>query len=159
MNLILKFHPKHLAYYLNKDLYGIIPVETNLNVTGDRVRQVLEEVTQEIKIENIVVEKPFLRLLGNADERKTLAKHIIHVQRTFGVILYIVHMLFRGVPQAHISSKIARDTIYKRDISKDTQLSEASALLNNCQAFSPLTLLSLHDCLVMNRYFKENLNG
>ena len=36
-NLILKFHQKHLAFYLNKDNYGIIRVDINLVVSGDRL--------------------------------------------------------------------------------------------------------------------------
>jgi hypothetical protein len=87
-NLILKFHPKQLAYYLNSDLYGIIPVETNLAVSGDRFREELYRITKDMNISNVIIEKPFLKLLGVQEERKTLAKYIIHVQRTFGALLY-----------------------------------------------------------------------
>jgi hypothetical protein len=104
-NLILKFHPKQLAYYLNSDLYGIIPVETNLAVSGDRFREELYRITKDMNISNVIIEKPFLKLLGVQEERKTLAKHIIHVQRTlFGALLY-----------AHLRTDDLRDAVEMLD--------------------------------------------
>jgi hypothetical protein len=104
-NLILKFHPKQLAYYLTCDIYGIIQVETNLNISGDRFREVLERITSDLKVDNVVIEKPLLKLLGVQEERKTLAKHIIHVQRTlFGALLY-----------AHLRTDDLRDAVEMLD--------------------------------------------
>jgi len=34
-NLILKMHPKQLAYFIDRDNYGIIPVDTNLIISGE----------------------------------------------------------------------------------------------------------------------------
>ena len=157
MNLILKFHPKQLAYFINRDTYGIIPVDTNLNISADRFKGDLESATSGACIENVILEKPFLKLLGSDHERKTLAKNVIHVQRHFGALLYIIHLLFRNVPQHHISSKVAREKVFGRVISKDQMLSEARCLLNNCEACSPLALLSLYDCLVLDRFHREHI--
>ncbi len=36
-SLILKMHPKQLAFFIDRDNYGIIPVDTNLIISGDRL--------------------------------------------------------------------------------------------------------------------------
>ena len=142
--LILKLHPTRVAWYLNALEYGICKITLNLVYTGDILAERFGS-------------KPYLKLLGDQYSRK-LAEQIIHTQRTFGVILYLIHLNFPGVPQVQVSSKVARDKIYNKEINKDIQLSEARVLLENTEHLSPLSLLCLHDCLCIERYLElENI--
>jgi len=164
-NLYLKLHPSCIAWMLDNKNYGIIGLTSNLIVNGRVVAKNLSSRVVE-KLDTIVLEKPFLKLQG--DNQRALADSIIHVQRNFGMFLYILDMLFRDVPVKHVSSKVARLEVYSSEhISKDVQLSEASVLLKSeprvllksssdiksYEPKSPLEILCLHDCLVLKRYY------
>lgn len=156
--LILKLHPTRVAWYLNALEYGICKITLNLVYTGDILAERFGSIVKDnLNINRIAIEKPYLKLLGDQYSRK-LAEQIIHTQRTFGVILYLIHLNFPGVPQVQVSSKVARDKIYNKEINKDIQLSEARVLLENTEHLSPLSLLCLHDCLCIERYLElENI--
>lgn len=148
-------HPTCVAWYLSNQNYGIINITSNLLDSGNIMLKAFESIADLNlqDIDKIAVEKPFLRLLG--DNTRELAKRIIHIQRHFGMLLYILGRVFKDVDQVHVSSKVARDKIYKREINMDTQLSEARALLEDSTTLPPLQLLCLHDTLVLARYLNE----
>lgn len=152
-NLYLKLHPTHIAWLIDNENYGVINLTSNLVENGKKVREELGKVVTTTPTE-IIVEKPFLKLFG--DNQKKLADDIIHVQRNFGVLLYILDSIFPDATITHVSSKIARLAVYKRDhISKDVQLSEAAVLLTDVrmrEGITPLALLCLHDTLVLKKY-------
>lgn len=160
MNLYLKLHPTHIAWLIDNKIYGIINLTSNLISNGHEMREILKQDVN-ITPENIILEKPFLKLIG--DNQRKLADDIIHVQRNFGVLLYILDQLYPGIPVIHVSSKVARSEVYGRDyITKDTQLSEAVVLLKDIKLkneYSPLALLCLHDTLVLKRYYMKTNSG
>ena len=158
MNLILKLHPRNLAFYVNKHIHGVIPVDNWLPDSCDAFRDVLERL-EVVKLDKIILEQPFLRILREDTGRKSQARYIIHTQRHFGALLYILHLIFRGVPQRHISSRVAREAVYGRHISKETQLSEVRALLDHTDHYTALQLLCLHDTMVLNAYVKKEEGG
>lgn len=152
MELYLKLHPNHIAWLVDNEMYGIINLSSNLIENGHRIKEKFTEHVQ-ITPEAIIIEKPFLKLLG--DNQRTIADSIIHVQRNFGMLLYILDEKY-GVPVNHVSSKVARTTVYKREyITKDVQLSEACVLLKGLKTrqYTPLNILSLHDVMVLKAYW------
>lgn len=152
--LYIKLHPGCISWLVNNELYGIIPLSSNLIDNGVNIKNELFKLAEPNKI---IIEKPFLKLMG-PDSHK-LAEDIIHVQRNFGMLLYILYDLFKKADVEHISSKTAREKVYNRDyITKDTQLSEAVVLLKNVKNknYTPLHLLCLHDVLVLKKYRSLN---
>lgn len=155
-NLYLKLHPSCVAWVF-EDKYGVITLSTNLVDNGDLIKKELG--SKVVNPNEIIVEKPFLKLLG--DNQRVIADSIIHVQRNFGMLLYILNELYRNINVNHISSKVARVTVYKREyITKDVQLSEASVLLKGLKntPYRPLDILSLHDVMVLKSYWERH-NG
>ena len=139
--LYLKLHPTKLAWLIDSKTYGVVDINTNLIETGHLMHQQLGKLNYEF--DEIITEKPFLKILG--DNTRKLADSIIHVQRTFGVLLYILELLFPGVPVNQISAKVAREKVYKREsITKDTQLSEANVLLRPPPPSAPNSTLTSH---------------
>lgn len=154
-NLHVKLHPAAVSYLIDKSTYGVIPIGSDLIENGRKLKGDLSSRVSSLNIKNIIIEKPFLKLQGSVDNQRKLASDIIHVQRTFGMLLYLLDSLFPNVPVVHVSSKVARNKVYSRDtISKDLQLSEVSVLLKDIKNkdYTPLFLLCLHDCLVLRSY-------
>jgi hypothetical protein len=150
MNLYIKLHPSFVAWMVNIEKYGAIELSTNLLLNADNIYKTLSDELYNYNIDEVVVEKPFLKLIG--DNQRKLADDIIHIQRTFGVLLYLLHRVFPSAVMNHISSKVARVAVYKTEtISKDVQLSEVDVLLKAVQGdnYPPLAKLCLHDLLVL----------
>ena len=151
-NIYLKLHPSCLAWIVDNKKYGVIPLTSNLADNGKVIRETLSQV--DVTPDTIVLEKPFLKLLG--DNQRKLAQDILHIQRIFGMLLYILDLQYPTIPVVHVSSKVARLTVYGREsLTKDVQLSEASVLLDGVKQntnMTPLQLLCLHDCLVLKKY-------
>jgi len=157
MKLHLKLHPSCFAWLLDNDqtMYGVLNLTSNLIDNGCLIENELEGLNREgDEFDEIIIEKPFLKLQG--DNQRKLADDIIHVQRNFGMLLYILNKLYPTLPVTHVSSKVARNKVYDRDhITKDLQLSEAAVLLKGVREIlkiTPLNLLCLHDCLVLKKY-------
>lgn len=151
--LYIKLHPSYMSWMVNDSIYGVIEIDNDLITTGNKIYEILGEELQNIYPKEIVLEKPFLKLLG--ENQHKLAGDIIKVQRTFGAMLFILSQLFPDAIYNHVSAKVAREGVYKRqDLSKDTQLSEVNVLLKNIREknYPPLALLCLHDCLVLKSY-------
>jgi len=72
-------------------LYGCVEISNDLITTGNDVWDILGEELKNVYPKEIIIEKPFLKLQG--PNQKQLASGIIHVQRTFGVVLFIVIFL------------------------------------------------------------------
>lgn len=153
MNLFIKLHPSYIVWLIDSENYGFINLNSNLIDNGRIIYKQLSEQVSSYYPRQIIIEKPFLKLLG--DNNRKLADTIIHVQRNFGVMLFILDWLFPEATTTHVSPKEARRTVYKADqISKDIQLSEVNALLKGIKNkdYPPLILLGLHDLLVMKTF-------
>lgn len=154
MTLYLKLHTNQLAWYLDDTHYGIIYIYTSQLNSGEVLHKHLSDIVNiDVKVDRIVLEKPNLKLIGDSYQR--LAKMIIHTQRHFGMLIWLLHSIFEDVPQEHLNIKKVKEVVYNYSLNKDVQLSEARALLNNSDELTPLSLLCLHDCLVMYRYMKD----
>ena len=155
MKLYFKMHPACIAYLIDNKTYGTMHLTSDLCRNGDAVAKWLDDIAVKSQgfVEEIIIEKPWLRLQG--DNAKRLADDIIHIQRNFGVVLYLLHKSFPKLLVTHVSPKVARLAVYGREtISKDVQFSETRVLLEGIRDTDPdlLTLLCLHDVLVLKRY-------
>lgn len=154
MNLYVKYHPHYFNWLIDDKQYNSICLTNDFIKNCELIFAELKNI-KDIKFNEIYIEKPFLRLQG-ADNKK-IASDLIQVQRLFGAILFILHLYF-GVTVKHLSTKLMRDTLYNSEwITKDTQISEAKALLKGLDKydFNMVQLLSLHDCLVIKSFVNK----
>lgn len=156
-HLYLKMHTNKLAWYWDSDTYGIIPFFTSQLKSGKAMNEGLYKIATLLglkdNLDKIIIEKPNLKLIG--ENLKHLARLIIHMQRHFGMLIWILQIIFPDVQQEHLNIKKVKETIYNYPLTKDVQLSEARALLMNSDDIGALDLLCLHDTLCMSRYMKK----
>lgn len=109
MNLYIKIHTSCIAFLADNKQYFVLPLSKDLALNGRNIKEPLENNNLK-SISEIVIEKPFLKFLGGNNQE--LAETIVHIQRNFGVLLYILSEFYPDVVITHISSKIARDGEY-----------------------------------------------
>lgn len=153
MILYTKIHPSAISYLISYKEYGIINIVSDLNKNIAAIKNTFERL-KSYNITQIILEKPFLKLIG--DNQKKIAQDIIHIQRLTGAFLTLSTLYFPDAAIEQISARKVRQAVYGTDyLSKDTQLSEAEAILDSTKDFSALEILSLHDCLVLKSYMNN----
>jgi hypothetical protein len=151
--LFLKIHPAVIAFLISNNEHGIINITTDLNRNINLIQKSLGHL-KDYNVDQILIEKPFLKLLG--DNQKQIAANIIHIQRLTGALLALLSITFPSSTIEQISARAAREAVYGTEhLTKDQQLSEANVILGNTKEYSALELLALHDCLVLKSFNKQ----
>lgn len=121
--LAIKIHPNYFAWAIDKNNWGTIELVNDPIENMNRVQDLFFELS-EMKIKAVLIEKPFLKLYG--ENKKALAKSIIHIQRLFGAVLFMIEKMFEVAP-LHINSQEVRQKLYgDTRVSKDRMLSEVN---------------------------------
>ncbi|WP_297842064.1 hypothetical protein [Ignavibacterium sp.] len=155
--MFIKLHPKSLAWYISEKDFGVVQVSKSFKVSSGLFYKLIKGITDRHKdIVNVIIEKPYLRL--NGDDRKRLARDIIHIQRLFGSLLSWLEYFFPAAEIIQLSARVARKSAYNTEsISKDQQLSEIAVILPSVKQldYCTIELFCIHDCLVLKRAYEQ----
>ena len=145
-HLFIKLHYNYLAWLINPEKYGVVPVSGNLINTCANIQPHLPDCV----VDKVYIEDPFV-------VKEDVGK-LIRIQRTLGALLWLIFQKYNTTPIL-ISQADARMKLFGTlKIGKDLAVTEAQALLKglNSKDIGIVATMCVYDALVLRDYIGGN---